>query len=454
MVATMFATGLWLTTFLSVRGLVLLLEDGRRSSSWREFLGEHLLHCILLTGLFVTACIAVYLDWQLWLLRSGVDLALDSKPWRDSPMGSGGTVGEAASHVARVAAFAVPAITGGFAVGLEASLRWSGRAWQRLGIAINDVRAMAEADAYLDAVVGVIGAERGVRKVTRRTAEANPEEFIVSNGEVFSREYAKGLQKYKPESNGNVSGYRPRGVLARWLASGFGIALALLASSGQGFAGDQGFVDVPHVEKVVWPLADAGTKPNREGMPQIIIAFDSSGYQKERVGTSVNAVRATLKGLAEARPADPRHRPTARVEIYLLSIDSLSEVVWSGTELTVGELDDAWWASVIAERQSYGACTSLASTWVKIRELIRARPDSLIQVALFTDLVAEEPQRSNPSKCGPRQLGPSAEVPWSELARVNLIRAYGVPSGTKAAWRKPLRGARSRGPLQDVRGRH
>ena len=442
MVATMFAMGLWLTTFLSVRGLVLLVEDGRGSSSWRDFLSEHLLHCLLLTGLFITAFIAVFLDWKLWLLRSQVDLLLGAKPWLDLSTGSGGNVGDVARHVARVAAFAVPAITVGFAVGLEASWRFCGRAWNQLGVALGELRAMSEADAYLDEVVDVIGAERGVRKVTRGTAAANPDEFVVSNEEVFSREYVKGLEKYKPESNGNAPRYRPRGFLARWLASGFGIALALLALSSQGVAGERGALDVVRGEKAaeVW-LADADTKPSSQGMLEVIGAVDvSRSRKKDTVLADVEAFRTMVKGLAELRPADPRHPRTARVAIYLLSIDSMSEVVWSGTELTVDELNDAWWAAMMAERQSYGACTSLASVWVKVRELIsRARPCDAVSITLWTDLQTEEPMRSNPSKCGPRQLGPTAEVPWRELARVNLIRAYRVPSATKAAWQKALR---------------
>src|SRR5262249_38335079 len=107
--------------------------------------------------------------------------------------------------------------------------------------------------------------------------------------------------------------------------------------------------------------AGAGVVAASAGEEGGIVGLEPSGHHhKETISADVKAVRTMFQQLAASPSVDPRGRGKARVRIYLLFIDALSEVVWSGTDLTVGELTDEWWSATIAERRSYGACTSLS----------------------------------------------------------------------------------------------
>lgn len=448
MAATMFAVGLWLTCFLSVRGSAVLCEDALRCDSVREFIGKHSFECVLLASLILAASVASYFDWRLWLLRARVDLATGNpsqglQSVLGLPLQDGETAAQAANQVARTGALGVLAITLGLAIGLEASLRWCGRAWERLATAMEDLRQGAERDVWLDEVVPVVGASAR-SKVTRRSAALNPAEFVIWGEHVFSREYVGRLEKHNPRPHGSGHRASRRGFVARVLASGFGAVLLLLASS-PAAGGDQ--LGYPSQASGRQTLASAAGSSSSQGQVHLIVALDFSDTAKARASADVDVVRSMLKRLVAKRPRDGRHRPTARVVISIVSIDALTEVVWSGTELSAGERDDGWWNAVVAERQSYGRCTSLANMWTKVSELVRrAGRCDRVELLIFSDLIAEEGKGGSAKTCAPPQVGPSSNVPWNDLARIDVMRVYGVPSSVKAAWGPALRQHR----LEDV----
>lgn len=426
--AAAFAVGVFVLSLAALHGAL------RVASSWwttdnrpaSAFVHTHVVDVLLVSGLVLSALAAVSFDIYLWRVRSLVDLTIGERgamSWLWLPLANG-TVADTAGQVINYGAFAFAGLTVGLGLALEACGRWIGIAWSDLAEALEAQAATAtlrKGHPWLDVVVRVIGGSPDDR-VSRATALLNPDRFNVdASGHVFDRAYLERLETHaRARETAEKIKQSPveRGRSRRL----HGAALAVLIGG---------------------PLAAGRVSAAQvdENVPRvkILVGLDLSGTTDRTRAERVALTRRLIADLDPTAAVISRHTPTAHYAVRLVAIDAFGgEVLWEGTELTMKELTDDWWERVQVGRKGYGTCTRLGPFWREAGEFLgtlgRCDHGALL---VLSDLVAEEPTGTT-GKCRPPVYGPSPEVPWDVLGRLDLVRAYFTPERVKAAWEPAL----------------
>lgn len=184
-------------------------------------------------------------------------------------------------------------------------------------------------------------------------------------------------------------------------------------------------------------LAACAAPPPETASRRIVAVIDASGSFKTRQGEAVERLQQLLDQLG----AEKLHRWDDDADrISIVALDAMPQVVWSGGQRDLATLAPADWRAWFAARTDYASCTDVGAAFRQALPLLRpenAHTDRYLFV--FSDLVDEPPLADDVRRCRRPSLpsGPPPDVPWEELAGVQVV-GFWLPPNQVRVWGRSL----------------
>ena len=173
------------------------------------------------------------------------------------------------------------------------------------------------------------------------------------------------------------------------------------------------------------------------GENRVAVVIDASGSYKSKMQDAIGSAAVLLEQMSNV--SFKRWEP-ARDRIVLISMDSMPEVIWSGSLQDLKTLDKEHWKSAFEVRGEYAQCTDVVKgIRLAVRELNRdAGAKTNKYMFIYSDLVHEPPMNSI-NDCAPINTANPVPVdmPWEDLKDISIVTLW-IPIDQKFVWTKAV----------------
>ncbi len=172
---------------------------------------------------------------------------------------------------------------------------------------------------------------------------------------------------------------------------------------------------------------------------RIVVMLDASGSFKGRRMEAVKKAEELVGKISNTKSK----RNEGKDEIIIISLDSIPEVIWSGTKEQLNDEKTQNWEQRFDARSDYQKCTDIENGFIlAAQELHKDPPATNLYLFAFTDLI-NEPPAGSATKCQPVTLPslPSVDFPWDAFADVETHVLW-TPINQKQVWFEAVNAAK------------
>jgi len=166
------------------------------------------------------------------------------------------------------------------------------------------------------------------------------------------------------------------------------------------------------------------------------MVIDSSGSFKGHQYEAIKKVGGLLKKIGEKK----ERRYEAIDEIYIVSLDARSEVIWAGNRQQLDQLTEKLIAELFGKREGCLYATDIAGAFnLAAHKLDREPMPTDKWLFVFSDLIDEPPLPGNKSQPPENPSPPSSQIRWDRLADTS-ISIFWTPDQQIMVWEDTLTG--------------
>lgn len=167
------------------------------------------------------------------------------------------------------------------------------------------------------------------------------------------------------------------------------------------------------------------------GALKVVVVVDGSASFRSHVNEAVEKAVALLGSMSQKQT----HRwQKGAEEIYVVSLDAMPEVVWTGGLAALKSAGADSWTRRFKARSDYAGCTDVGAAFALAAKLLAAESSLEARyLFVFSDLI-DEPPTTSLRTCAPPG-GIPENLPWEALAQISTA-VFWLPPDQKLLWRR------------------